>query len=353
MMNSNLGMMLTSLLCFTVIFGLALSGAPPADDAPQAEIKNSELQAKVYLPDERRGYYRGTRFDWSGVVASLVHKGHDYYGPWYNRVDPRVHDFEYHGAEIVASTCSGIPGPVEEFESNHTALGWDEAKVGGTFIKIGVGVLRKDSNEYDYVKQYEILDAGKWKVVTHPDSIDFTQELADPATGYGYTYHKTVRLVGGKPEMILEHTLKNTGRRNIQTSVYNHNFLVLDQQAPGPDFSLTLPYPIQSPHPPHKELAEIRGSQIVYLKTLANHDVVSTPMLGYGDSPKDNEIRIENKKVGAGMLIRGNRPLSHMNLWSIRSVLAVEPFISMTLEPGAEFSWEVSYQYYTLGESHP
>ena len=52
--------------------------------------------------------------------------------------------------------------------------------------------------------------------------------------------------------------------------------------------------------------------------------------------------------MGAGMLIRGNRPLSHLNLWSIRTVLAVEPFIAITIDPGSEFTWEVAYQYYTL-----
>ena len=41
------------------------------------------------------------------------------------------------------------------------------------------------------------------------------------------------------------------------------------------------------------------------------------------------------------MFIRGNRPLSDLNLWSIRSVLALEPFISMTIDPGSEFTWEV------------
>src|SRR5439155_26740317 len=33
-----------------------------------------------------------------------------------------------------------------------------------TFIKIGVGVLRKDEGAYDYVEQYEIVDSGKWTV---------------------------------------------------------------------------------------------------------------------------------------------------------------------------------------------
>ena len=339
---------MTSIIALSAVLGLAAYWDTPTSDVPQAEISNGQLRAKLYLPDVHRGYYRGTRFDWSGVIAAFEYQGHNYYGPWYQRVDPRVHDFEYVGADIVASTCSGISGPVEEFTTNHSALGFDEAPVGGTFIKVGVGVLRKDAAEYDYVKQYEMVNPGRWKVEARGDSVDFTQELSDPATGYGYIYHKTMRLVPGKPEMVLEHSLKNTGRRTIQSSVYNHNFLVLDHQAPGPDYSLKVPFQIHSPHPPDKNLAEIRGNQFVYLKTLANQDVAFCPLLGFSDSPQDNEIRIDNHRVGAGMLIRGNRPLSDLHLWSIRSVLSVEPFISMTIEPGSEFTWEMSYQYYVL-----
>ncbi len=335
------------MLSLIAVVGLAGTWDAPGADIPQAEITNGELRLKLYLPDTRQGYYRGTRFDWSGVIAALEYKGHNYYGPWYSRIDPRVHDFQYEGDEIVASTCSGIMGPVEEFVTNNSALGFDEAKVGGTFIKIGVGVLRKDSSKYDYVEQYDIVDPGKWTVKTHSDSVEFTQELNDPATGYGYVYHKAVRLVAGKPEMVLEHRLQNTGRRAIHSSVYNHNFLVLDHQAPGPDFSLTLPFQIHSPEPPNKDLAEIRGNHVVYLQTLKDKDVVATRMLGFGDSPHDYDIRIENRRVGAGVRIRGNRPLSDLHLWSIRSILAVEPFVAMTIDPGSEFTWDVTYQYYT------
>jgi len=336
------------MLSLIAVVGLAGTWDAPGADIPQAEITNGELRMKLYLPDVRQGYYRGTRFDWSGVIAALEYKGHNYYGPWYSRIDPRVHDFQYEGDEIVASTCSGIMGPVEEFVTNDSALGFDEAKVGGTFIKIGVGVLRKDSGKYDYVKQYDMVDPGRWTVKTHGDSVEFTQELADPATGYGYVYRKIVRLVAGKPEMVLEHRLQNTGRRAIPTRVYNHNFLVLDHQPPGPDFTLTLPFPIHSPQPPNKGLAEIRGNHLVYLQTLKNEDVVFTPLLGFGDSPKDYDIRIENTRVGAGVRIRGNRPLSDLHLWSIRSNLSVEPFVAMSIDPGSEFDWNVTYEYYTL-----
>jgi len=340
------GLKIAKILALTCM-GLAarlLAGA----DLPQVEIANGQIRAKLYLPDARNGYYRGTRFDWSGVVPSLLYQGHDYYGPWFHRVDPKVHDYVDEGPEIVASPCSAITGPVDEFQTDGKGLGWDEAKSGGTFIKIGIGVLRKDDPTYDHYKLYEIVDPGKWTVRKGRDSVEFTQELADPSSGYGYTYRKTVRLTKDKPDMVLEHSLKNTGRRTIQSTVYNHNFLVLDKQVPGPDFVITVPFQIQSSRPPNPSLAEIRGNRIVYLKALESKEIAATPVLGFGDSPKDHEIRIENSRLGAGMRITGNRPLSNASLWSIRTVLSVEPFVSMTVEPGGEFTWQTMYEYYTL-----
>ena len=351
MMSTLVGMGITALLAVPVALGLAASSSPPAADHPQAEISNSELRARIYLPDAGKGFYRGTRFDWAGAVSSLEYKGHNYYGQWYTRSDPRVHDFAFEGDDIVTSTCCTIQGPVEEFKTGDSALGFDEAAVGGTFIKIGVGVLRKDSEKYDVFKQYELVDAGKWTVKTQHESVEFTHELTDAASGYGYIYRKTVRLIAGKPQMVLEHHLKNTGRRAIRGSVYGHNFLMLDGQTTGADFKVTVPFQIHSPQPPKQGVAEIRGNQFVYLKTLVDRDVVYVPLLGFSDNPKDNEVRIENKRVGAGVVVRGNRPLTNMALWSIRSVLAVEPFISMTIEPGREFDWDVTYEYYTIAPS--
>jgi hypothetical protein len=348
MMNTRWEMRLPFLLAFTGLFTLVPGGKLAGADFPSAEISNGQIQVQLYLPDSKNGYYRGTRFDWSGVIISLKYRGHEYYGPWFNSVDPNVHDYRYAGPEIIASPCSAASGPVEEFQTNRTALGWDEAKVGGTFIKIGVGVLRKDQSKYDYVKQYEMVDPGKWTVKRSRDSVEFTQELTDPSSGYGYIYRKIVRLVEGKPEMVLEHSLKNTGRRTIRSRVYNHNFLVLDHQPPGPDFTIEVPFKIQSTHPPDPNVAAIRGNQVVYLKALEKEEVMQTPLDGFSDSPKDNVIRIENRKVGAGMRITGDHPLVHLNLWSIRTVLAMEPFIAMTIEPGKTFTWKMTYQYYTV-----
>jgi hypothetical protein len=166
-----------------------------AADAPEAAISNGVIHARVYLPDAENGYYRGTRFDWSGAVSSLTYKGHSYFGQWFPRYDPKLHD--------------SITGPVEEFRTGDSALNYAEAKPGDTFVKIGVGVLKRpDEPRYAFRNSYELLDSGKWSVRKGSDFVEFTQELRDPKSGYAYLYRKTLRLVSGKPRMLLEHNLK-------------------------------------------------------------------------------------------------------------------------------------------------
>ena len=316
-----------------------------AAEFPSTEISNGQVHAKVYLPEVNHGFYQGTRFDWSGVIYSLQYAGHDYYGPWFNKTRPAVHDFIYEGPDIVAGACSAITGPVDEFGP----VGWDEAKPGGNFIKIGVGALKKpDDQKYDNYRLYEIADQGKRTLRKHSDSLEFIQQLSDPSSGYSYTYRKTISLSKDKPEMILEHSLRNTGSRAIQTTVYNHNFLTLDKQPPGAGNVITVPFQIHTQEAPHSELAEVRGNQIRYLKTLKDQDVVAMPVEGFGGAAHDHQIRIENTSLGAGMTVQSDRPLHSLSLWSIRTVIAMEPFIAIDIAPGAEFTWKSTYEYFTL-----
>lgn len=330
-----------------ILIPFLLAATVQAAGFPEAEITNGQIRVKVYLPDASQGFYRGTRFDWSGMLASLEYRGHVFYGAWFQKTDPTVHDFAYEGAEIVAGPCTAATGPAEEFLTGNEALGYDEAKPGGTFLKIGVGVLRRpDAGKYDRFRLYDIANPGKWSIHSSRSSVEFTQRVSDPSSGYGYEYRKIVRLVSGKPEMVLEHSIRNTGRRPIQTRVYNHNFLTLDHQSPGPDFVITVPFQIRSDRPPDGALAEIRGNRIVYLKTLVGRDRVATPMPGFGSGPADYDIRIQDSKSGAGVRMTSDRPMVNLALWSIRTVLAAEPFIGMTIPPGEAFDWRITYQYH-------
>jgi len=312
---------------------------------PDAEITNGLIRAKMYLPNRQIGFYRGTRFDWSGVLYSLEAERRNYYGAWFDQTDPNVHDFVYQQGKIIAGPCSAITGPVDEF----APVGYEDAKPGDTFLKIGIGELTKPAEEkYDNYHLYEIANAGEWRVTKHPDAIEFVQTLDHLSSGYGYRYQKNVQLTSGKAQLVLQHSLKNIGTRPINTTVYNHNFLVLNHQPPRPGVVISVPFAIRSTHLSGNNLAEIRGREITYTKTLRGEDVFATSIEGFGDSVADNAIQIENRPAGAGIRWRTDKPLLREALWSIRTVIAMEPFISISVAPGAEFTWTTVYDYYAV-----
>ena len=79
--------------------------------------------------------------------------------------------------------------------------------------------------------------------------------------------------------------------------------------------------------------------------------MVATPIQGFGASVADNRARIDDTRRGAGMTIENDRPLLRESLWSIRTVVAVEPFISVDIEPGREFTWRTVYRYYKMNHA--
>jgi hypothetical protein len=130
--------------------------------------------------------------------------------------------------------------------------------------------------------------------------------------------------------------------------MYNHNFLVFDGQPPGPNLVTRTAYEIKSQRPPEKELGAIRGNQLVYLKTLEGKDRMTASLAGFGESPSNFDFRVEQRGTGAGVRMTGDHPLSNASVWSIRTVFALEPFVALNIEPGAETKWTFTYDYYLL-----
>jgi len=298
---------------------------------PRAEIANARVRAELRLPDAKAGYYQGTRFDWSGVVASLKWNGHEYFGQWFEKYDPRIHD--------------AITGPVEEFLTGEASLGYDEAKPGDAFVRIGVGAVRKpEEAAYRRFATYDIVDSGTWTVRQGADWIELTHKLGDTG-GYAYVYRKTLRL--GKDTLVLEHRLENTGRKTIATSVYDHNFFTLDGQTTGSDAVVRFPFEPRAERP-LGALAETRGKEIAFLRTFEQKETVFTELTGFGSTARDYDFRVENRKTGAGVHVTGDRPLSKLLFWSAWKTVCPEPYIDMRVDPGRQFSWRIAYQFYQV-----
>lgn len=314
---------------------------------PSKQLSNGILTAKIYLPDAEKGFYRGTRFDWAGVIGSLEYNGHEYYGPFFEQFDPSVSDVVI-ADSIKAGINSSASGPVEEFVNipDGPALGYTEAKPGEAFCKIGVGSLRKINDApYSSYVNYPILDGGQRSQNSGPDWIELTQKL-ECGSGYAYTYTKTIRFEKNEPVMTIEHRLVNTGKKPIDTQVYDHNFLRIDHQPTGPDVSMRFPFSLV-PTSPLKKMGEVRGNQLVFLQELKGHDIFGTHLKGFGNTAADYEITVENHKTGAGVVIRGDQPLTSIEIWAVRTVVAPEPYIAMKIAIGQEFRWKYTYRFYT------
>jgi hypothetical protein len=307
-------------------------GILPFMKFPQAKISNDLIQASLYLPDVQKGYYRATRFDWSGNMSSLKYKGHDYFGQWFKDYDPESHE--------------SVMGPVEDF----SVSGFPDIEPGGSFVKIGVGVLTKpDDTPYSFSRLYPVINHGNWEVEKESDRIKFIHTLDDPACSY--QYEKTMSLTKGKPELVISHILRNRGDNVIETTVYNHNFFMIDRQPVGPGYSVKLLFDIKGEGLGIGELAEIAGSEIYFLKKLKSDETVYCPSLeGFGHDISDYDIRIENSLAGAGVHITCDRPLYKLAFWSNALTVCPEPFIKIKADPGEEFSWEIRYNFYTLTE---
>ena len=313
---------------------MTLSTQTPAADVPTARIATPQIEATVHLPDGRNGYYRGTRFDWSGSIASLRWRGHEFFGPWFTKHDPLVHD--------------AITGPVEEFQAGDTSVGYADAKVGGTFVRIGVGHVRKPAEAaYRRFATYEIVDPGTWTVERAADAITFVHTLPE-REGHGYEYRKTLRLAGDT--LVLEHTLRNTGRKRIETAVYNHNFFTIDGRGIGPSVSVRFPF-VPRPSGELGPLASLDGQVLRFTRDLARGEHVFTELAGFDSTPSAYDIRLEQAASGVGVRMTADRPLTKLVFWSASTTACPEPYIDASVDPGQVTTWRITYEFYELTRS--
>lgn len=320
----------------------ALMAAPP-----QITLNNGTVRAVVYPPDATEGFYRGTRFDWSGVVGSLEVGGKRIFGQWYSVLEPGVKDIAYREAEggFVAGRNSGAVGPVEEFVGGEGgAIGYAESAPGGMFLKPGVGWLKRpDAGEYDRFHLYEVVDGGKWTVTSGPAEVEFVQRLTRDGR-YAYEYRKKLVLPEGKAELHIIHSLKNLGSSPIETDVYNHNFLTLDNTRTGPAVRVKLPFKPEALRSAEGPLV-LGEREIGYSRELRSDESASVPVGGFGSNSSSYNICVVNEGEDVGVRITGDRPLTRLFFWSLRSVVSPEPYIHLRVEPGSVETWTIQYAF--------
>jgi hypothetical protein len=324
----------------------------PHGNHPKVLLTNGKLDALVFLPDAQNGYYRSTRFDWSGVVGCVSLNGHKFFGEWFTQYDPLKND--------------SITGPVEEFRTDDGptrndaarpselyappgAIGYTEARPGDTFLKPGVGVLGKlDDSPYQFGRFYPILDTGTWLVRVRKRSVRFRQVLRGPE-GYAYVYEKTLTLSKNEPVMTLQHTLKNTGKRTIETYVYDHDFFMLDGKPTGPGMVVHFNFEPKS----QGEIgaaAKIEGKDLVYVDALAPRKGVAGYLTGYSDDVRDYDFTVEDTRSNVGVQQTSDHALARLYFWSTQTTICPEGYIKLSVPPRKTSHWTLRYRFFAPGK---
>jgi len=228
------------------------------------KASNGDLSAVVYLPRDlkpgERTYYVSSRFDWSSMIGSierttthpitLQKTKHTLYGTkqWRLPHDPYwaesgVGLASEFGVGTDGALCNFMCGWDQENEVTNGVLGYQEAKSGESFLKIGVGELVKGScatcdsaEDYKFNSPYRFARPPVWTLEYTDDSDDeatvttssikLTHKAVLGDGQHGYKLEKVITL--NDDQLLVQNSLTNLGRDPFSTAWYSHHFFSCD-----------------------------------------------------------------------------------------------------------------------------
>ena len=289
-------------------------------------LSNTNLELHIDGPLEN---YNFSRFDWTGKIVQVKFQGMS------------VSIAERPDGENEDEFGKGF---YNEFGMD-TALGFEEAEVGGWFHKIGVGLLKKEDEPYLFTKPYEIRPAT-FETNTESDKV-LIRCTSQKVNGYCYMLRKEIKLHDSG--FSIHYHLENTGDKTITTDEYGHNFMALNNQAIGSDYVLRFPFELK----PEVFKAIVNPEDKVYAQ---RHEIK------FKDTPREvffyshlnggetvnaawELLHLDSK---FGIRESGSFKTDKVNLWGRQHVISPELFFKISLKPGQSGEWSRHYELFSV-----
>lgn len=278
-------------------------------------LRTQRLQWWIYGPEE--GSYGGTRFDHSGLTASLAVDGAECCGPWYGTHNPLSHD--------------AVRGPAEEFGPVFTEE--------GPLVKIGVGLLDAPREGYDRFQLYPVLDAGEWQVQSALRWVRFVHKLS----GW-YEYEKTLMLTG-ETSFEIRHRLVSF--RPLEGEVYNHNFFTMGRLEVVPRRQFLFPFRPEGDWREEYNSVGFSDNGIRFFRKLeVGESVFSGNVRQKGKEGMPYDLTLADGALSVH--IQADVPATHAVLWANHRIACLEPYNAFRAVPGQDFCWTVRYTFNNL-----
>jgi hypothetical protein len=291
-------------------------------------LYSNRLEVEISQPGAA---YSGTRFDWSSFVTQVtLDKKHTYCIP----------------ESLVPGQGSGGIGLCNEFGID-APIGYDEAKPGDLFPKLGIGLLaRLDKPDYSFWYPHQIAELFPVEISQSDHSVTF---IVQPIDCRGFSVRLTKTLSVSEARLEVKYHLENTGSRQLNTNEYNHNFVAIDNQPMGPDYVLRMPFQIGLEKLSEEQIRSaaaalrIEGNEIRLRETPKNPFYCRPLGFSRTDQPQWELVHMPS---GAGLREIDDFTPIRIAIWGTTHVISAEIFIDIDLQPGAAMSWTRSYEFF-------
>jgi hypothetical protein len=262
----------------------------------------------------------GPRFDATGMVSEVTLNGCTYLGP--------------HGL-------------IDEFGIDGVGLlGFREAGPGGSFIKIGVGeLIRPDEKEYMFWQPYAVRRRFPTRVERGPNSVSLYQRGSLGRYGYDYVKKYTVLPTSGL--LVIEYSLRNTGKLPFSYNQYNHNWLSFSGRGPGSSCFIQTRFGLSDKAAPEWLNIPTPREQEVRLSFT---DLVGRKGGAVFESPRgapaaQNTLTAACQALGQQIEIGGDFSVSKFALYAETGAFCPEVYKQSTLERGEVQTWRRYYRF--------
>jgi hypothetical protein len=374
---------------------------------PNVTLTDGNLAVNIYLPrsltNGEQAYYESSRFEHGSMIGpirmlkgrrrrlesadhSKVHSDvlygndmwrvpHDPYWP-----ESGVGLASEFGVGDDGDTCVFRCGWNGASNVINGVLGYDSARHGESFLKIGVGELIKGScaacdstDGYKFNSPYYFASTPRWTMY-QPSVGKLILEHEAHLREYGYKIRKDISLEDDT--LLITTTLTNFGNYPFSTVWYSHHFFSCDGQPIGPGYSVDLDVHTKTRRPgqilyDEPGLASWSSQLRDYAHVSPQPDSVNLDFRRHVESgsrikaefTKDDDSHGSFTLRGCGTEIeedilqsstvppQGDIPMYGFNLYVEEGTLSPEPQVLIHLEPSHSKSWTQRLVFYDMNDS--
>ena len=287
------------------------------------------------------------------------------FSPVANVLRTQLDGREFLYSPVGGGALSYLGGLPMEFDIGQEAFqpdppGYNEGVNGEAFLKVGVGILRRDNGAYNFSTNYPVVELASTAVTWQRDRAHFVQTLSGNAKGYSCRLEED--LIVKNDRLIMSYVLRNTGTKRFTTEQYLHNFVCFSGRTVGPNVKVLFPYdftasPDVAPWSPSAKIRSILPAAQPDVVRIANavvymNKITSVPKI-WIYKPQDytgpDLLAAEHTETLQRLIVEASIPAAYVGIWTTDYQVSPEQFLQITLMPGEEARFTRTYTFRTDG----